>query len=53
LPTAGSNINVTASTISSNLTGVLASAGNIVSFGNNTLNGDATDGNFTSPKPLR
>jgi hypothetical protein len=46
--TAGSNINVTGSTISANGTGVLASSGNIISFGNNTLNGNGVDGNFTS-----
>jgi hypothetical protein len=50
---AGTNVNVTASTISSNLMGVQPTAGSIVSFANNTLNGNTTDGNFTSTKPLR
>ena len=50
---AGSNVNVTTSTIGSNGTGVQATAGNIISFGNNTLNGNATDGYFTSTKAMR
>jgi hypothetical protein len=51
--TAGSNINATGSTISGNGTGVVATAGNIISFGNNTLNGNAADGSFTSTKALK
>jgi hypothetical protein len=50
---AGSNINVTGSTISGNGTGLLATSGNIISFGNNTLNGNATDGSFTSTAALQ
>jgi hypothetical protein len=52
-PTAGSNINVTGSTISGNLRGINAAAGSVVSFGNNTLNGNATDGAFTSTTTLK
>jgi hypothetical protein len=51
--TAGSNLNVTGSTISGNIRGVNATAGSIVSFGNNTLNGNATDGAFTSTTTLK
>jgi hypothetical protein len=51
--TAGSNLNVTASTISGNGTGIIALAGSIVSFGDNTLNGNATDGTFTSTTTLK
>lgn len=50
---AGSNLNLTASTISGNGTGVLASAGSLVSFSNNTLNGNAVDGTFTSTTALK
>jgi hypothetical protein len=50
---AGSNLNLTASTVSGNGTGVLASAGSLISFGNNTLNGNAVDGTFTSTTALK
>jgi hypothetical protein len=50
---AGANLNVTGSTISGNLTGINATAGSIVSFGNNTLNGNATNGAFTATVPLK
>jgi hypothetical protein len=50
---AGANLNVTASTISANGTGIKPTSGSIVSFGNNTLNGNAVDGNFTSTTALR
>jgi hypothetical protein len=50
---AGSNLNVTATTIGANGRGVNAAEGSIVSFGNNTLNGNATDGAFTSTTTLR
>jgi hypothetical protein len=48
-----SNVTVTASTISGNGTGVFSNAGNLVSFGNNSLYGNANDGNFTSTTALR
>ena len=50
---AGTNLNVTASTISGNGTGVKATSGSIVSFGNNTLNGNGSDGAFTSTAALK
>ncbi len=49
----GTNLNVTASTISGNGTGVKAALGSIVSFSNNTLNGNAANGNFTSTTALQ
>jgi hypothetical protein len=49
---ANSNIDVFSSTIGANGTGVQASAGAIVSFGNNGLNGNGANGNFTSTTPL-
>lgn len=45
---AGSNIDVFSSTIGANGTGVQATQGTIVSFGNNGLNGNAVNGSFTS-----
>ena len=50
---AGSNLNVTASTVSANGTGIKATSGFIVSFGNNTLNGNGSDGAFTSTTSLK
>jgi hypothetical protein len=50
---AGSNLNVTASTISGNGTGIKPTSGSIVSFGNNTLNGNGSDGAFTSTAALK
>jgi hypothetical protein len=50
---AGSNLNVTASTVSANGTGIKATSGSIVSFGNNTLNGNGSDGAFTSTASLK
>jgi hypothetical protein len=45
---------VTASTISANGTGVNAAGGGaIVSFSNNTLNGNGSDGAFTSMISLK
>jgi hypothetical protein len=49
----GSNLTVTASTIGANGTGVKATAGSIVSFGNNSLNGNGSDGAFTSTISLK
>jgi hypothetical protein len=51
--TAGTNLSVTASTISGNGTGIDAHAGSIVSFGNNTLNGNGADGAFSSTIALK
>jgi hypothetical protein len=45
---ANSNIDVFSSTIGANGTGVLASQGTIISFGNNGLNGNGANGSFTS-----
>jgi len=50
---AGSAIKVAASTIGGNGTGVLASAGSIVSFGDNHISDNGSDGNFTSTKALK
>jgi Right handed beta helix region len=50
---AGSNLTVTASTIGANGTGIKATAGSIVSFGNNSLNGNGSDGAFTSTISLK
>jgi hypothetical protein len=50
---AGTNMNVSASTITGNGTGVLASTGALVSFGDNHMNSNAVDGNFTSTKALK
>jgi hypothetical protein len=49
----GTIINVGASTIGGNGTGVLAASGQIISFGNNQMSANATDGNFTSTTPLK
>jgi hypothetical protein len=51
--TAGSSVKVGASTIGGNGTGVLASSGSIVSFGDNHISDNGSDGNFTSTKALR
>jgi hypothetical protein len=50
---AGSVVNVGASTIGGNGTGVLASSGSLISFGNNQISANGTDGNFTSTKALK
>ena len=50
---AGSAIKVAASTIGGNGTGVLASAGSIVSFGDNHMSDNGSDGNFTSTIALK
>jgi hypothetical protein len=50
---AGSAIKVGASTIGGNGTGVLASSGSIVSFGNNQISDNGSDGTFTSTKALK
>ncbi len=50
---AGSVINVGASTIGGNGTGVLASSGSLISFGNNQMSANGINGNFTSTTALR
>jgi hypothetical protein len=50
---AGSAIKVAASTIGGNGTGVLASSGSIISFGDNHISDNGSDGNFTSTKALK
>ncbi len=50
---AGSAIKVAASTIGGNGTGVLASSGSIVSFGDNHISDNGSDGTFTSTKALK
>ena len=50
---AGSIVNVGASTIGGNGTGVLASSGSIISFGNNQMSVNATNGRFTSTTALQ
>jgi hypothetical protein len=50
---AGSSVKVGASTIGGNGTGVLASSGSIVSFGNNQISDNGADGNFNSTKALK
>jgi hypothetical protein len=46
-------VNVGASTIGGNGTGVLASSGSIISFGDNHMSTNANNGNFTSTTALR
>jgi len=50
---AGSVVNVGASTIGGNGTGVKASSGSLISFGNNQMSANGSDGNFTSTTALR
>ena len=50
---ANSIVNVGASTIGGNGTGINAQLGTIVSFGNNQFSTNASDGNFSSTKPLK
>jgi hypothetical protein len=50
---AGAVIGVGTSTFAGNLTGVNANLGSIVSFGNNQMIANGSDGNFTGTKPLR
>jgi hypothetical protein len=50
---AGSVVNVGASTIGGNGTGVLASSGSLISFGNNQMSANGSNGNFTSTTALR
>jgi hypothetical protein len=50
---AGSIVNVGSSTIGGNGTGVLASQGSIISFGNNQMSVNAVNGTFTSTTPLQ
>jgi len=46
-------VNVGASTIGGNGTGVLPSSGSIISFGNNQMSANGSNGNFTSTTTLR
>jgi hypothetical protein len=50
---AGSVVNVGASTIGGNGTGVFAQSGSLISFGNNQMSANGTNGNFTSTTALR
>jgi hypothetical protein len=50
---AGALLNVGASTIGGNGTGVLAQQGSIISFGNNQMSTNGTNGNFSSTTALR
>ena len=50
---AGSVVNVGASTIGGNGTGVKATAGQLISFGNNQMSANGSNGNFTSTTALR
>jgi hypothetical protein len=50
---AGSVVNVGASTIGGNGTGVLPTAGSLISFGNNQMSANGSNGNFTSTTALR
>jgi hypothetical protein len=49
----GSIVNVASSTIGGNGTGVGAISGSIISFGDNHMSTNATNGNFTSTTPLQ
>jgi hypothetical protein len=50
---AGTVVNVGASTIGGNGTGVLPSSGSIISFGNNQMSANGANGNFTSRAALQ
>jgi hypothetical protein len=50
---AGAVVNVGASTIGGNGTGVRSLQGSLISFGNNQMSANGTDGNFTSTTALR
>jgi hypothetical protein len=50
---AGSFVNVGASTIGGNGTGVKAQAGSLISFGNNQISANAVNGSFSSTTPLQ
>jgi hypothetical protein len=51
--TAGVVVNVGASTIGANAVGVQATAGSIISFGNNQFSANASDGNFSGTKAVK
>ena len=51
--TANASVNVGSSTIGGNGTGVKATAGQIISFGNNQMSVNAVNGTFTSTVPLQ
>jgi hypothetical protein len=50
---AGATVNVGRSTIGGNGTGVFAQSGSIISFGNNQMSVNGTNGSFTSTTPLQ
>jgi hypothetical protein len=50
---AGAVINIGSSTIGANAVGLQASAGSIISFGNNQFSANAADGSFTGTKALK
>jgi hypothetical protein len=50
---AGTVVNVGASTIGGNGTGVVPNSGSIISFGNNQMSANGANGNFTSTTALR
>ena len=50
---AGAVVNVGGSTIGGNGIGVRAFAGSLISFGNNQMSANGTNGNFTGTTPLR
>jgi hypothetical protein len=50
---AGSVVSVGASTIGGNGTGVKAFSGSLISFGNNQISANGSNGNFSSTTPLR
>jgi hypothetical protein len=49
----GSVVNVGASTIGGNGTGVNANSGSLISFGNNQMSANGTNGSFTATTPLQ
>ena len=49
----GAVLNVGGSTIGGNGTGVKAAQGQLISFGNNQMSANGTNGNFTSTTTLR
>ena len=50
---AGSVVNVGASTIGGNRTGVTAFSGSLISFGNNQMSANGVNGSFTATTPLQ
>jgi hypothetical protein len=50
---AGSVVSVGASTIGGNGTGVKATSGSLISFGNNQISANGINGSFTATTPLQ